>query len=90
MDPESPLDGPVAAAVLAAFPEAMLSYDGPSEAGERWLDITVGAKWLLVEWNATDGFGVARVIGNTGYGQYPNQRITDESEAIARVLELLA
>jgi hypothetical protein len=86
----------IEAAVRAEFPQATLKVDPPKniETGYWFLDITDGAKTVIVEWRPNIGFGVS-FAGEEGtdleivYGEGPQQFHEDQEIAVQAIRTLL-
>ncbi|HEY4240922.1 MAG TPA: helix-turn-helix transcriptional regulator [Kofleriaceae bacterium] len=57
--------------------------------GSWWLDATLRGHHVTVEWRPKRGFGISTDDPDAGFGEGPDEVITDRATAAARVVELL-
>jgi hypothetical protein len=70
------------------FPEATTHVDEPEKPkGSHWLDVRNGQKIVTVEWRPELGFGFYST--DAGYGEGPEEIITEKERVLGKVISLL-
>ena len=74
-----------------ALPDVELKLRRPRKPnGNWWLDATYEGHDVTVEWAPRRGFGVSADDPGDGYGEGPDEILTDREAAAKRVIDLLA